>query len=301
LEWVGIRWKHVEKYVYLRRVHAQQVTSVDGGGQKIGHRLTRYANLLLASRGQKNALYKAGKEVGYPNNKEAGDLFSAFGGYLPDALVERTVSLSRNSNAGLFLTDLPDKFRYVLEDRDLKTGRPQLEVNVLSDIRMSDLASWRASGLVGVAVSAKLRGPDRVSETDGESSSSAIGGASDLEDRGVVEIEQVTAQVVRDRVDTVSEKFFSDHPRGSVLVVADAEPYTELVDEELLDGAGLARRVLAAGEFGVKHAFRIYGYGHALTGLSKAISLLKLNAQVNVSVLTKIEPGDGMLELMRGM
>lgn len=263
LDWAGVRWVHTEQFMYLRRVHEKQVTASDGAGQKIGHILTRYGNHLLSSRQQRNAMREAGKAAKYPASASHEALQQRYAGFLPDKLVKREVRISRDLINAQFIADIPDRMSYVLEDRNLLTGRAHLEGAALGDITLADLAAFRAAGLLGLQVSAVL-----------DVDSVEVG---NIEHFDTTDVEQVAENRVDDsvhlaaatRVDEVIEEHLSKYPTGSVLVEQAADPYHEFADDSLLAAAKMARRIVAAGEFGASACVRLYGFTHRLDGLQR--------------------------------
>ena len=263
LDWAGVRWVHTEHFMYLRRVHEKQVTAADGAGQKIGHILTRYGNNLLSSRQQRNTMRAAGKAARYPSSASHESLPERYAGFLPDKLVKREVRLSRDLINAQFTADLPDRMTYVIEDRNLLTGRAHLEGAALEDVTLADLAAFRRAGLLGLQVTGTIQLPVTVDELDPSSTD-----PTDVEELAENAISATVSQAATMRVDAVIEEHLKKYPTGSVLVEHAADPYHEFVDEALLEGAKTARRVVAAGEFGATVCARIYGYSHRLNGLT---------------------------------
>ena len=63
----GVNWGHVERFMYLRRVHDLQITAQDSDNQKAGHTLSRLANRFLTSGPSQASLRKKGEELKYPD------------------------------------------------------------------------------------------------------------------------------------------------------------------------------------------------------------------------------------------
>ncbi|GAA1327048.1 hypothetical protein GCM10009592_13480 [Brachybacterium rhamnosum] len=262
LDWAGVRWVHTEHFMYLRRVHEKQVTASDGAGQKIGHILTRYGNNLMSSRQQRNTMRDAGKAARYPASASHESLMERYAGFLPDKLVRREVRISRDLINAQFTADLPHRMSYVLEDRNLLTGRAHLEGAALEDVTLADLASFRRSGLLGLQVTATIDIRPENPELDDQDID-----LTDVEQQAEDAIDRSVATAAAARVDAVIEEHLRKYPTGSVLVEHGADPYHEFVDEKLLEGAKSARRVVAAGEFGATTCTRIFGYSHRLNAL----------------------------------
>lgn len=295
LEWIGVKWRHVEKYMYLRRVHDNQVTAQDSHGQKVGHRLTRYANTLLSSRGQKHDMELRGKAVKYPKIAESSALSENFAGFLPDHLVDRTATFSKNTSSAQNLADVPDRMRYLLEDRNMLTGTLQYEASMMSPVALADLARWRLNGLIGIVVNGEPK-QSIAPEALNVSPDRDVDAVAPIDEGLAVEdIKTLTYGAAQSRLSEIIENHTRAHPDGSALVVSDAEPYIEFVDHELLKGAVLARRVVAAGEFGVSYAYQIFGYAHRLTGLRLAAVYGRQNANMTLAVYTSDTPASVMI------
>ena len=295
LEWIGVKWKHVEQYMYMRRVHANQVTATDSHGQKIGHRLTRYANLFTASRLGKQEMETRGKATLFPKIRESTDLSGHFAGYLPDKLVNRTATFSRNASSMNFVADVPDRMRYILEDRNLLTGTLRHEASFMSPITMRDLVNWRQAGILGVDVRGEVRAAG--ASSDEEAIPDSFGPSSQLvqdEDSALDEVDVLTTNAAKSRMLEVVDEHLRQYPNGSAVIVSDAESYVDYVNHAQLETAVLARRIMAAGEFGVKSTYHVYGYGHMLTGLRKA-AVLNSESGNNITVATNVMPADGLL------
>ena len=162
LAWSGLRWKHTEKVMYLRRIHPTQVSAVDGGRQRTTSVLTRFANRFATSEPGRRKMVEAGSELTNPVIAEAKDLFKAFGAYLPDHLVRRTLVLANNVTNKVVDLDLYQKLGSVLAETDLHTGKLRLELGELPGITWKDLVTLRESGIIGTRLEAEKRNPDEI-------------------------------------------------------------------------------------------------------------------------------------------
>ena len=164
LAWSGLRWKHTEKVMFLRRIHPTQVSAVDGGRQRTTSVLTRFANRFVTSEPGRRKMVDAGSELTNPVIPEAKSLFKAFGPYLPDHLVHRTLVLANNVTNKVIDLDLYQKVGSVLAEHDLHTGKLRLELGELPGITWKDLVVLRESGIIGTRLEATLRTPEEVAD-----------------------------------------------------------------------------------------------------------------------------------------
>lgn len=256
MEVAGVEWSHTGKFMYLRRVHDNQVTALDSSGQKVGHSLSRYLSNLSSSPDQLAEIRAVGESTKYPRISNVQELLSSYRAYLPDKLVGRKVKMEGNTQNLQFDADVPDKMALIVEDRDILNNRNIYESAILNDISLTDVATFRRRGLVKYSWIVEM---PRVAS---DSSQNSMYGSSD-DDLESVSYEQSQAhvfEVLNERVALVTEKLLLDSPQGSLLVVDDAESYSIWIETELTRDAVQARRILVAGEFGVKRSARIYLY-----------------------------------------
>lgn len=159
LAWSGLRWKHTERVMYLRRIHPTQVSAVDGGRQRTTSVLTRFANRFATSEPGRQLMVEQGSALTNPDIPERSNLFKAFGAYLPDHLVHRTLVLANNITNKVIDLDLYQKVGCVLAEHDLHTGRLRLEMGELPGISWKDLVTLRDSGVIGVRLEATAKPP----------------------------------------------------------------------------------------------------------------------------------------------
>lgn len=159
LAWSGVRWRHTERVMYLRRIHPTQVSAVDGRRQRTTAALTRFANRLSTSEPGRLLMVEQGAALEHPEIPERSDLFASFGAYLPDHLVERTLVLANNVTNKVIDLDLYQKVGVMLAETDRSTGRLRLEQGELPGITWKDLVTLRASEIVSFRVEAKRRAP----------------------------------------------------------------------------------------------------------------------------------------------
>lgn len=146
LAWAGCRWVHSERVAYLRRMHATQVSAVDGGNQKIGHVLTRFGNEFVASEAGRSEMKAAGAGHKNPTVPGRDDLLAAFGPWLPDHLVTRTAVFRGNVSNKVMKLARYSAVDAVLTDRDLGSRRLLAEIGVVHGITWADMVRLRSRG-----------------------------------------------------------------------------------------------------------------------------------------------------------
>ena len=156
--WSGVRWMHIGRVVFLRRMHGGQVSAVDADRQKSGARLTRYAAGFPASWSGRRTMREHGAKTPHPSPlPERNDLFTAFSPYLPDHLVRRHAVVVNNVTNKVIAMDRADGVEYMLAENDLFTGRLRMEVSEVSNISWADLVRMRRLGVTGVVIEASRR------------------------------------------------------------------------------------------------------------------------------------------------
>lgn len=159
LAWSGLRWRHTEQVMYLRRIHPTQVSAVDGGRQRTTAVLTRFANRFATSEPGRKLMIEQGSALTDPTIAERSDLFKAFGAYLPDHLVERTLVLANNVTNKVVDLDMYQHVSCMLVESDRHTGKQRLELGELPGISWKDLVTLRESGVIGVRIEAQHKPP----------------------------------------------------------------------------------------------------------------------------------------------
>jgi hypothetical protein len=159
LAWQGCRWVHSERVAFLRRIHATQVSITDGGGQKIGHVLTRLANEFSASSGGRAAMRQAGSKHVNPVVPGVKQPEVTFAAYLPDRLVKRTAIFHGNVSNRLMKVGSYAKIGAILTDREIRTSRSRAEVGHLNGVVWDDMVRLRQHGEFGYTLSARIVDP----------------------------------------------------------------------------------------------------------------------------------------------
>lgn len=162
---MGLTWKHTGKVLFLRRMHATQVSVTDSRRQIGAAQLTNLASDFAASHNGRRQSAKTGKELGFPDPADRSKLFETFGAYLPDHLVRRSTTIHGLVGKKVLAVEGHDQLGLVLSDVDLLTGRTTAELGRMVDITWDDMVRIRRSGLLGfvyTAVSATAPQPESI-------------------------------------------------------------------------------------------------------------------------------------------
>ncbi|WP_422115720.1 glycosyltransferase family 2 protein [Brachybacterium sp. UNK5269] len=263
LAWTGLRWKHTEKVMYLRRIHPTQVSAVDGGRQRTTSVLTRFANRFSTSEPGRRKMVEAGSELTTPVIAEAKDLFKAFGAYLPDHLIKRTLVLANNVTNKVVDLDLYQKVGSVLSETDMHTGKLRLELGELPGITWKDLVTLRTSGIIGTRLEATKRTPEEVEDARAAALTAIAVAAPDLQDGVDAFYAEVPSGSVRarelvfERLEYHAAVLRKKSPTSLWLVA----PVDALDDDELaiLRGAPRAYEIRASGDHGSRFGLQVFG------------------------------------------
>lgn len=281
LAWAGLRWKHTEKVMFLRRIHPTQVSAVDGGRQRTTSVLTRFANRFVTSEPGRRKMVEAGSELTNPVISEAKSLFKAFGPYLPDHLVHRTLVLANNVTNKVIDLDLYQKVGSVLAEHDLHTGKLRLELGELPGITWKDIVTLRESGIIGMRLEATLRSPEEVADHRAAAFTAAASGIDTAppdasQDEGALPAtaempgETRARELVLERLAYHASVLRKKSPTSLWLVAR-----TDTLDEdelEVLRGAQRAYDIRASGDHGTRFGVLAFGCEqskHAVALISK--------------------------------
>ena len=257
----GVRWLHVEKFMYLRRVHDLQITAQDTDNQKAGHTLSKLANRFLTTSQGFKAMAALGRELPYPKTPGAKALSSMYSGYLPDHLVERDIVFSGNTVTKSRVADTPDRVSTILTERDLLSGKTVVEEGTIEGVKFEDFVTFRQLGVGDFTVKAHLlsnvgsksQQPNENSIPDEGSIRSRIRGlVSSRIDKTVSQIQR--AQETKLHLVLV---FFEDGLKGSECDLVHGSPQ-------------VARRIVGTGQFGFNTTVYLLGY----SALPQAIDAL---------------------------
>lgn len=261
----GVRWGHIGKVAYLRRVHDFQLTSQDTARQKSGHTLSKFGNTFLASDHGISEMKERGKKHTYPAVRGAKQPALEFTGYLPDHLVRRDVIIDGNVNNALAQVGMPTKMVSLLEDRDLETGVCYVEQGLLRDVSFEDMVRLRRSGVTrwrAVGVLDVDNGGDALDSQKIEASSIE-------ESETYLAWEKVTNQAFT-RIKSILGMLRRDHRNGHLLIIDHGNDVPELVVPEQFTSALIRRRLLVRGELGVQVCYTVFGFDGVLAAVHVA-------------------------------
>ena len=248
----GVRWLHVQKFMYLRRVHDLQITAQDTDNQKAGHTLSKLANRFLTSKSGFEQMASAGKGHGYPSTPGTGNLHRNFGGYLPDHLVRRDLVFSGNTVTKARAADMPERVTTILTGRDLQTGKALFEEATLENVSQLDLVTLREMGVNSFSVKSSelLVAGDEVQAPDNPDDFAAI--ESDALAR--------VRKAVLERLLIAAEQAKRQNSKLHFVVV-DLDGDSWISEEELATtNQKLLLRFVGTGEFGVNTKKYLAGY-----------------------------------------
>lgn len=249
----GVRWLHVQKFMYLRRVHDLQITAQDTDNQKAGHTLSKLANRFLTSRQGYEQMAALGKGNKYPSTPGTGNLHANFGGYLPDHLVKRDLVFYGNTVTKSRAADMPDRVTTILTGRDLQTGKALFEEARLEDVSQEDLVRLREMGVKDFEVK-----PSTVL-AEGDEAERII----TPEDFEIMEREvaaRVRKAVLGRLVRLTEQSKQQDSKLHFVVIYLDGESWIS-EDELQAQNQKLLMRVIGTGEFGYSTTMYLAGYG----------------------------------------
>lgn len=249
----GVRWHHVQEFMYLRRVHDLQITSQDTDNQKAGHTLSKLANRFLTSKSGLEKMAARGKASTYPIVRGAGALASEFAGYLPDHLVRRELVFRGNSVTKSRAADMPERVTSIVTDRDLINGKLVFEEGMITDVLQADLVALRNAGITDFEVRGALH-----LTRPGEDSADFV------DERSVeLEVEQRLEGLLLERLKFVTEQV-SEQIDSRYFVVISSHGESPVFEDHLRASAPtVLRRIVATGEFGVGAGVYLMGFESA--------------------------------------
>ena len=257
----GVRWLHVERFMYLRRVHDLQITAQDTDNQKAGHTLSKLANRFLTSSRGFEAMVALGRDLPYPKTPGSKPLSPLFAGYLPDHLVKRDIVFSGNTVTKSRVADSPHRVSTILTERDLLTGRAVVEEGSIEDVKFEDFVTFRQLGVDDFIVKSHLR--------HGSEGEACENGDSIINDEGT--IRSRVRDTVLDRIDATIAKIQIARDTKLHFVLAFFEDGLKGSESDLLDGdPQVARRIIGTGQFGYNMTVYLVGY----SSMTRAIQAL---------------------------
>ena len=256
----GVRWLHVEKFMYLRRVHELQITAQDTDNQKAGHTLSKLANRFLTTSQGFTAMAALGRELPYPKIPGASALSSMYSGYLPDHLVERDIVFSGSTVTKSRVADSPDRVSTILTERDLLSGRAVVEEGTIEGVKFEDFVTFRQLGVGDFTVKAHLL-------SGGDKSEQPKGNPIPDESR----IRTRIRGLVLSRIDkTVSQIQRAQETKLHLVLVFFEDGLKGLESDLLQESPQVARRIVGTGQFGFNTTAYLLGY----SALSQAVHAL---------------------------
>ena len=247
----GVRWLHVEKFMYLRRVHDLQITAQDTDNQKAGHTLSKLANRFLTSSRGFEAMAELGRDLPYPKTPGSKPLSPLFAGYLPDHLVKRDIVFSGNTVTKSRVADTPHRVSTILTERDLLTGKAVVEEGSIEDVKFEDFVTFRQLGVADFTVKSHLW-----SESEGKASEHDD---NSITDEGVIR-SRVT-DMVMNRIDVTVARIQIAEESKLHFVLVFFEDGLKGSENDLVEGdPQVVRRVICTGQFGVNTTAYLLGY-----------------------------------------
>ena len=257
----GVRWLHVEKFMYLRRVHDLQITAQDTDNQKAGHTLSKLANRFLTSAQGFDSMATLGRDLPYPKTPGSNALSLMYSGYLPDHLVTRDIVFSGNTVNKSRVADTPDRVSTILTERDLLTGRAIVEEGTIEGVKFEDFVAFRQLGVGDFRVKTRLLKGDEKKLPKYEEGAVLDESAIRSRIQGMV-LERINKTVAQIRRAQESKLYF---------VVVFFENGLKGSESDLLQGdLQVVRRIIGTGQFGLNTTVYLLGY----SSLSLAIHAL---------------------------
>ncbi|WP_435736966.1 glycosyltransferase [Cellulosimicrobium sp. PMB13] len=163
----GVKWAHVGRVLFLRRMHSRQVTVSDGDGQKLAAILTNNWYKAQGDSAHRQNQASSGKSAPWPRVPEKDDLEGSVVPYLPDHLAYRHVlvrgTLTEDSALRLS-SSRRTEFQYEIRT---EVG-PVISGTLFRDVPWEDLPQLAASGVSYEVFGGRRIGPNRVSISDAE-------------------------------------------------------------------------------------------------------------------------------------
>lgn len=254
----GVRWLHVEKFMYLRRVHDLQITAQDTDNQKAGHTLSKLANRFLTSSRGFEAMAELGRGLPYPKTPGSKPLSPLFAGYLPDHLVKRDIVFRGNTVTKSRVADTPHRVSTILTERDLLTGKAVVEEGSIEDVKFEDFVTFRQLGVADFTVKSHLR-------------NDAEGKAPESDDNAITDEGVIRSRVrdmVMNRIDVTVARIQIAEESKLHFVLVFFEDGLKGSEDDLVEGNPQAvRRVICTSQFGVNTTAYLLGYSSLTTAI----------------------------------
>lgn len=285
----GVRWVHVQKVMYLRRVHDLQITSQDADRQKSGHLLSKISNRFLASPHGYSEMQAEGKSLLFPTVAGARDPQGVFLGFLPDHLVDRDVVVKDNVANTLMNADFPAQMVSIMEDRDSQTGQLFAEHALLRSMSLRDLVDLRKSGSTKWEVVGRIKdtspiSPQKVDVQD--------------EENALIEAHEKVKQQAMDRLQVVYSSLRKKSHQGQLVVLWQDEVSDFHIHDVEVAGITLHRRVIVKGEFGITICLYLIGFKDFPSAFKWCKSMDDTSLSRNPIIYPGIELSDFVNELL---
>lgn len=282
----GVRWHHVQEFMYLRRVHDLQITSQDTDNQKAGHTLSKLANRFLTSEPALQKMAAEGSASPYPVVRGSGSLAREFSGYLPDHLVRRELVFRGNSVTKSRAADMPERVTSIVTDRDLISGKLLSEEGKIKDVRQADLVVLRDAGVTDFEVRGTVH--------PAEQSDSGVGF---IDEKLVeLEVEQRVEGLLLERLRYAAKRLSEQVGSLHYVVVSSRGESSACEDHLRACGATALRRIVATGEFGVSMVAYLVGFDSARAAIQTLNTLAVQKAADGVFLMNE-EPASIFTEV----
>ena len=254
----GVRWLHVEKFMYLRRVHDLQITAQDTDNQKAGHTLSKLANRFLTTSQGVETMAALGRNLPYPRTPGSKSLSTMFSGYLPDHLVKRDIVFTGNTVTKSRVADTPHRVSTILTERDLLTGRAVVEEGSIEDVKFEDFVTFRQLGVADFTVKSHLRNDEegKAPESDGNC----------IIDEGAIRLR--VRDMVMNRIDATVAQLQSADESKLHFVLVFFDDGLKVSEGDLVEGdPQVVRRIIGTGQFGFNTTAYLLGYSSLTTAI----------------------------------
>lgn len=255
----GIKWVHTGRVLFVRRVHASQVTETDGANQKIAAQLTKFMIHVPAAVRDRKELHAEASNEPWPRLPEKDNLSEAVTKFLPDHLVDRRVTLSGEVEDLTILLGKVSSVDYFVMEKDSSGSVVHQEVR-LSDVSWDDLVFLRKLNLTYEISGSPIADVPKTRATTVESEKDAIS-------------------------KSLSRSFGTISKSANPVVLVVADPVMPSVEQ--FDVAGIEMRsvTVASGSSNVSN-YALIACDSYLTGLN-IFDKLRLKYAADVSLHTK--------------
>ncbi|SES30841.1 glycosyltransferase family 2 protein [Corynebacterium cystitidis] len=142
---LGIKWKHTERVLLMRRLHDRQISEHDGDNQKKAAKSAQFWFESISDRETRKVSKASYKNIKWPNLPEKTDMFSHVGAWLPDELVIRDVFYTGELGSAHCYLNSSGKLQGKVTL--YQNGEAKFESGYLSAVTWKDMALMRRNGL----------------------------------------------------------------------------------------------------------------------------------------------------------